>query len=162
MVPLYFCANLHVAFIMVPLYNITITKQTTKEINIMKEYYAKYRVITENGKELVRYDTYYACKSFWNDLHGVWEDEDGNEVSIYIDEFDNYISGAIEAEKIYSDNYYYIDSPYKLKGRGIKELGAHWAKGSYKDVENYLPYRVTEQAFIKLKAQYNVIYKKVA
>ena len=128
----------------------------------MKEYYAKYRVITENGKELVRYDTYYACKSFWDSLHGVWEDEDGNEVSIYIDEFDNYISGAIEAEKLYSDNYYYIDSPYKLKGRGIKELGAHWAKGSYKDVENYLPYRVTEQAFIKLKAQYDVIYKKVA
>ena len=92
----------------------------------------------------------------------MWEDEDGNEVSIYIDEFDNYIPGALEAEKIYSDNYYYIDSPYKLKGRGIKEFGTNWPNGSYKDFENYSSYRVTEQAFIKLKAQYDVIYKKVA
>lgn len=159
-----FCEISHLDYVLVQWYDITITKQKqiTKEINIMKEYYAKYRVITENGKELVRYDTYYACKSFWDDLNGVWEDEDGNEVSIYIDEVDNYIPGAIEAEKIYSENYYYIDSPYKLKGRGIKELETRWAKGSYKDVDNYLSYRVTEQSFIKLKAQYDVIYKKVA
>ena len=159
-----FCEIFRLDYVLVQWCDITITKQkqTTKEINIMKEYYAKYRVITENGKELVRYDTYYACESFWDSLNGVWEDEDGNEVSIYIDEFDNYISGAIEAEKLYSDNYYYIDSPYKLKGRGIKEFGTNWPNGSYKDFENYSSYRVTEQAFIKLKAQYDVIYKKVA
>lgn len=126
----------------------------------MKEYYAKYRVITENGKELVRYDTYYACESFWNSLHGVWEDENGKEVRIYIEEIENYIPGAIEAEKIYS--YYIIDSPYKLKGRGIKEVETRWEQGSYQDTEDYSSYKVTEKSFEKLKMQYDIIYKKVA
>lgn len=40
----------------------------------MKE---KYRIVTEDGKEILRTETYAGCESYWNACNGIYEDESG-------------------------------------------------------------------------------------
>ena len=45
----------------------------------------KYRIITEEGKELLATETYMGCENYWNGCNGIYEDENG-EHRIYIEE----------------------------------------------------------------------------
>ena len=45
-----------------------------------------YRVITEAGKELDRFETEAAAERFWDMFSGIWTDYEGNEHYIYIEE----------------------------------------------------------------------------
>ena len=59
----------------------------------------------------------------------------------------------------HSGRHYYIDTPLELKGRGITNLGKYTsnrltARGQYKVGWN--EYKVTENAFDKLKKEYSV------
>lgn len=40
----------------------------------MKE---NYRIVTEDGKEILRTETYAGCESYWNACNGIYEDENG-------------------------------------------------------------------------------------
>ena len=40
----------------------------------MKE---NYRIVTEDGKEILRTETYAGCESYWNACNGIYEDESG-------------------------------------------------------------------------------------
>lgn len=62
----------------------------------------------------------------------------------------------MEADLAYGGGYYFIATPYELKGRGIKKLVSNWSKGSRKDVENWFSYLVTRKAYEKLKTQYSI------
>lgn len=46
----------------------------------------KYRVITENGREIKRFDTERQAESYWDRMNGIITDDDGNEEYIYIEE----------------------------------------------------------------------------
>lgn len=46
----------------------------------------KYRVITENGREIKRFDTEIQAESYWDRMNGIITDDDGNEEYIYIEE----------------------------------------------------------------------------
>ncbi|MBR6533521.1 MAG: hypothetical protein IKT44_03760 [Clostridia bacterium] len=47
----------------------------------------KYRIITENGKQIGKeYDNYYAAERYWESVDGIITDDNGNEEYIYIDE----------------------------------------------------------------------------
>ena len=44
-----------------------------------------YRIITEEGKEIARTETYAGCENYYNACNGIYEDENG-EHYIYIEE----------------------------------------------------------------------------
>ena len=48
----------------------------------------EYRIVTEHGKEIKRFDTEKAAEKFWNALNGIWTDYDNDdkEYRVYIDE----------------------------------------------------------------------------
>lgn len=46
----------------------------------------KFAVVTEDGKEIKRCDTERAAERFWDSLNGVWEDDNGEERYIYVEE----------------------------------------------------------------------------
>ena len=62
----------------------------------------------------------------------------------------------MEARLSYYGKHYIVDTPLKLKGRGIKQQDVCWVDGCQKQIENWLSYRVTETAFAKLQAQYPI------
>lgn len=62
----------------------------------------------------------------------------------------------MEAQHSYYGGHYYIDTPIELKGRGITPVEAHWIDGCKKQIENWKCYRVTKNAFEKLKEQYTI------
>ena len=45
----------------------------------------KFRIVTEEGKEILKSETYAGCENYWNACSGIYEDEDG-EHYIYIEE----------------------------------------------------------------------------
>lgn len=45
----------------------------------------KYRIITEEGKEILKSETYSGCERYWNACDGIYFDEDGAHY-IYIEE----------------------------------------------------------------------------
>lgn len=49
----------------------------------------KYRLVTEDGTQVgILYDTHRACEMAWDDYNGIWEDDDGNEHRIGIEEIE--------------------------------------------------------------------------
>lgn len=44
-----------------------------------------YKIVTDEGKEIMRAETYKGCESHWNACNGIYEDENG-EHYIYIEE----------------------------------------------------------------------------
>lgn len=44
-----------------------------------------YRIITDDGREILRSETYVSCENYWNACSGIYEDETG-EHHIYIEE----------------------------------------------------------------------------
>ncbi len=52
--------------------------------------------------------------------------------------------------------HYYVDTPIELKGRGITEIDPCWHEGCKKQIEGWRSYRVTIEAFEKLKEQYPI------
>jgi hypothetical protein len=44
-----------------------------------------YKIVTDEGKEIMRTETYKGCESYWNACNGIYEDENG-EHYIYIEE----------------------------------------------------------------------------
>ncbi len=62
----------------------------------------------------------------------------------------------MEARLSHYGNHYIVDTPLKLKGRGIAQQEVHWVDGCQKQIENWLSYRVTEAAFAKLQTQYPI------
>lgn len=65
----------------------------------------------------------------------------------------------MEASRAYYGKHYFVDTPLELKGRGITEIEAHWGAGCRKQIENWKTYRVTKNAFEKLKTQYTISMK---
>lgn len=57
-----------------------IGNQERKTVDIMK-----YRIITDDGKEILKSETYAGCENYWNACNGIYEDENG-EHYIYIEE----------------------------------------------------------------------------
>ena len=47
----------------------------------------KFRIITEEGKEIMTAETYEGCEHYWNGCNGIYVDEDG-EHYIYIEEIE--------------------------------------------------------------------------
>lgn len=45
----------------------------------------KFRIITDEGKEIMTAETYKGCENYWNACNGIYEDETG-EHRIYIEE----------------------------------------------------------------------------
>lgn len=45
----------------------------------------KFRIVTEEGKEILKSETYAGCERYWNECNGIYEDESG-EHRIYIEE----------------------------------------------------------------------------
>lgn len=45
----------------------------------------KFRIVTEEGKQIITSETYAGCENYWNACCGIYEDEDG-EHRIYIEE----------------------------------------------------------------------------
>lgn len=45
----------------------------------------KFRIVTEEGKEILKSETYAGCERYWNGCNGIYEDESG-EHRIYIEE----------------------------------------------------------------------------
>lgn len=45
----------------------------------------RYRIITDDGREILRSETYAGCENYWNACGGIYEDETG-EHYIYIEE----------------------------------------------------------------------------
>lgn len=52
-----------------------------KAVSIMK----KFRIVTEEGKQIITSETYAGCERYWNACNGIYEDEDGKHY-IYIEE----------------------------------------------------------------------------
>lgn len=49
----------------------------------------KYRLVTESGKQVgILYDTYSAAERTWDDYNGIYEDDNGNEYRIGIEEIE--------------------------------------------------------------------------
>ena len=49
-----------------------------------------YRVVTENGKEIARFETERQAENYWESFNGVWTDYDDNdkEYHIYVEEIE--------------------------------------------------------------------------
>ena len=62
----------------------------------------------------------------------------------------------LEARLSHYGNYYIVDTPLELNGRGITKQEVCWVAGCKQQIENWLSYRVTEKAFEKLQAQYPI------
>lgn len=45
-----------------------------------------YKVITENGREVKRFETERQAERFWDSMNGIITDDNGNEEYIYIEE----------------------------------------------------------------------------
>ena len=61
--------------------------ESTKGKQIQKEEskMTTYRIITEEGKEILKSNTYAGCENYYNACNGIYEDENG-EHYIYIEE----------------------------------------------------------------------------
>lgn len=76
---IYFRVLLHIVFSSIFVYyNIINNTQ-------MEEKEMTYRIITEEGKQILNSKTYEACERYWNACGGIYEDEHG-EHYIYIEE----------------------------------------------------------------------------
>ena len=62
----------------------------------------------------------------------------------------------LEARLSHYGNYYIVDTPLELNGRGITKQEVCWVAGCKQQIENWLSYRATEKAFEKLQAQYPI------
>lgn len=51
----------------------------------------RYRVITEDGREIKKFETERQAEKFWDNLNGVWTDYDNDdkEYYIYIEEIED-------------------------------------------------------------------------
>lgn len=47
-----------------------------------------FRIVTDEGKELLKSENYAGCENYWNACNGIYEDENG-EHHIYIEEVCN-------------------------------------------------------------------------
>ena len=70
----------------------------------------------------------------------------------------------IEAQLSYYGKYYFVDTPLKLKGRGITLIKQYEEKdfctpGNYR--VGWYEYRVTKNAFAKLKEQYSISMERL-
>ena len=45
-----------------------------------------FRVITESGREVKRFETARQAENYWDSMNGIITDDDGNEEYIYIEE----------------------------------------------------------------------------
>ena len=58
-----------------------------------------YRVITENGREIKRFETERQAERYWDSMNGIITD-DGNEEYIYIEDLNEY-TDYISTEEIW-------------------------------------------------------------
>lgn len=58
------------------------THQTKREENKTM----KYRIVTKEGKEIMKSETYAGCENYWNACNGIYIDDNCEEHYIYIEE----------------------------------------------------------------------------
>lgn len=46
----------------------------------------KYRIVTDEGKEIIKSETEAGCENYWNACNGIYIDDNGEEHYIYIEE----------------------------------------------------------------------------
>lgn len=49
-----------------------------------------YRIITENNREIKRFETERQAERYWDSMNGIITDDDGNEEHIYIEDLNEY------------------------------------------------------------------------
>lgn len=57
-----------------------------------------YRIITENNREIKRFETERQAERYWDSMNGIITDDDGNEERIYIEDFDEYTDYIFDEE----------------------------------------------------------------
>lgn len=56
-----------------------------------------YRIITENGREIKKFETERQAERYWDSMNGIITD-DGNEEHIYIEDLDEYTDYIFDEE----------------------------------------------------------------
>lgn len=59
-----------------------------------------YRIITENGRTVKRFETERQAEIYWDSMNGIITDDDGNEEHIYIEDLNEY-TDYISTEEIW-------------------------------------------------------------
>ncbi len=59
-----------------------------------------YRIITENGREIKKFETEKQAERYWDSMNGIITDDDGNEEHIYIEDLNEY-TDYISTEEIW-------------------------------------------------------------
>lgn len=49
-----------------------------------------YRIITEKGREIKKFETERQAERYWDSMNGIITDDDGNEEHIYIEDLNEY------------------------------------------------------------------------
>lgn len=57
-----------------------------------------YRIITENGREIKKFETERQVERYWDSMNGIITDDDGNEEHIYIEDLDEYTDYIFDEE----------------------------------------------------------------
>lgn len=57
-----------------------------------------YRIITENGREIKKFETERQAERYWDSMDGIITDDDGNEEHIYIEDLDEYTDYIFDEE----------------------------------------------------------------
>ena len=57
-----------------------------------------YRIITENGREIKRFETERQAERYWDSMKGIITDDDGNEEHIYIEDLNEYTDYICDEE----------------------------------------------------------------
>ena len=57
-----------------------------------------YRIITENGRTVKRFETERQAEGYWDSMNGIITDDDGNEEHIYIEDLNDYTDYILDEE----------------------------------------------------------------
>lgn len=57
-----------------------------------------YRIITENGREIKKFETERQAERYWDSMNGIITDDYGNEEHIYIEDLNEYTDYIFDEE----------------------------------------------------------------
>ena len=57
-----------------------------------------YRIITENGRTVKRFETERQAERYWDSMNGIITDDDGNKEHIYIEDLNEYTDYICDEE----------------------------------------------------------------
>ena len=57
-----------------------------------------YRIITENNREIKRFETERQAERYWDSMNGIITDDDGDEEYIYIEDLNEYTDYICDEE----------------------------------------------------------------